>query len=80
MLINIYSNSAKIFRSLRPDWNHYFMNIAHVVKARSNCMKRAVGCVVVLNDRIVATGYNGTPKGKKNCWEHGCVRCNTNTK
>ena len=43
-------------------------------------MKRAVGVVIVKENRIVATGYNGTPYGKQNCWEKGCDRCNQNTK
>lgn len=43
-------------------------------------MKRAVGVVIVKANRIVATGYNGTPYGKQNCWEKGCDRCNQNTK
>ena len=60
----------------RPGWDEYFMDIAKVVGRRSNCMKRQVAAVVVRDRRIVATGYNGTPRGAKNCNEGGCPRCN----
>jgi dCMP deaminase len=51
------------------------MNIAHAVKARANCVGLKVGAVVVVKDRIVSTGYNGTPEGVKNCLDGGCFRC-----
>ena len=60
----------------RPSWDMYFMDIAKVVGRRSNCMKRQVAAVVVKDKRIVSTGYNGTPRGAKNCNEGGCPRCN----
>ncbi len=60
----------------RPDWDDYFMEIAKVVGRRSNCMKRQVAAVIVKDERIIATGYNGTPRGAKNCNEGGCPRCN----
>jgi hypothetical protein len=41
-------------------------------------MKRRVGCVIAKDRRVVATGYNGTPRGLKNCNEGGCRRCNSN--
>ncbi len=59
----------------RPDWNTYFMNIAQMVALRSNCMKRKVAAVLVKEQRIISTGYNGTPRGIKNCNEGGCPRC-----
>ncbi len=58
----------------RPDWDHYFMQIASVVATRSTCMRRNVGALLVLNKRILTTGYNGTPSGLKHCREVGCVR------
>jgi dCMP deaminase len=60
----------------RPDWDEYFMNIARVVSSRSNCVKRKVAAVVTIDRRIIATGYNGTPRGVQNCNEGGCPRCN----
>ena len=62
----------------RPSWDEYFMNIAHVTSSRSNCKRRHVGAVIVKNNRIVSTGYNGTPRGITNCFEGGCPRCNSN--
>ncbi|MCY3757282.1 MAG: cytidine deaminase, partial [Acidobacteria bacterium] len=51
------------------------MRIAQVASMRSNCIKRKVGAVVVIDRRIVSTGYNGTPRGTRNCNEGGCPRC-----
>ncbi len=48
---------------------------AELAKLRSNCMTRHVGAVIVRNNRQLATGYNGTPPGIKNCFEGGCKRC-----
>lgn len=64
-------------KQTRPDWDPYFMGIAKVVALRSNCIKRKVAAVIVKDKRIIATGYNGTPRGVKNCSEGGCPRCNS---
>ena len=61
----------------RPGWDEYFMRIAQVASLRSNCIKRKVAAVIVRDKRIISTGYNGTPRGTKNCYEGGCPRCNT---
>ena len=53
------------------------MNIARMVAERSNCIKRSVAAVIVKDKRIISTGYNGTPRGVKNCNEGGCPRCNS---
>jgi len=58
----------------RPDWHHYFMQIASVVSTRSTCMRRRVGALIVINKRILSTGYNGAPAGLKHCSEVGCLR------
>lgn len=64
------------FKHTRPSWDLYFMNIAKVVASRSNCIKRHVASVIVKDKRIISTGYNGTPRGIRNCSEGGCPRCN----
>ena len=48
---------------------------AELAKLRSNCITRHVGAVIVKGNRQIATGYNGTPPGIKNCYEGGCERC-----
>jgi dCMP deaminase len=60
----------------RPSWDEYFMSIARVVATRSNCVKRKVAAVITRDRRIISTGYNGTPRGTRNCNEGGCPRCN----
>lgn len=62
-------------RVVRPSWEDYYMDIAKAVAKRSNCIRRQVGAVIVRDNRIVSTGYNGTPRGTKNCDEGGCPRC-----
>ncbi|KAK1051776.1 Deoxycytidine monophosphate (dCMP) deaminase [Friedmanniomyces endolithicus] len=61
---------------LRPTWDHYFMTLASLAARRSNCMRRQVGCVLVRENRVIATGYNGTPRHITNCNAGGCSRCN----
>ncbi len=61
----------------RPGWDEYFMKIAQVAALRSNCIKRKVGAAIVRDRRIISTGYNGTPRGTRNCYEGGCPRCNS---
>lgn len=59
----------------RPDWDTYFMLQAEIAKLRSNCLTRHIGAVIVKDNRQIATGYNGTPPGIRNCFEGGCPRC-----
>lgn len=59
---------------MRPSIDEYFMEMAHLASKRSTCIRHNVGCVVVKDKRILATGYNGAPKGLKHCEEAGCVR------
>ncbi len=70
ILVNMSSNNDK-----RPDWDTYFMDIAHVVSSRGNCSRRKVAAVVVKERRLISTGYNGTPRGTRNCCDGGCARC-----
>jgi dCMP deaminase len=53
----------------------YYMGIAMAVRKKANCMGRRVGAVIVKRNRIISTGYNGTPEGMANCLDGGCVRC-----
>ena len=59
----------------RPDKDTYYLDIALAVSKRSTCLKRHYGCVIVKDDVIVATGYNGSPRGEVNCCDCGvCQR------
>ncbi|MGH8983991.1 MAG: deoxycytidylate deaminase [Acidimicrobiia bacterium] len=55
--------------------DEYYMGIADAVEKGANCLGTKVGAVIVLNNRVVSTGYNGTPEGFDNCLDGGCVRC-----
>lgn len=57
--------------------DEYYLGIALAVSKRSTCLKRHYGCVIVKNDEIIATGYNGAPRGETNCCDVGlCQRLN----
>ena len=58
----------------RPSWDESFMTLANQVATRTTCLRRAVGCVLVRDKRILATGYNGAPSGLRHCGEIGCLR------
>lgn len=59
----------------RPSKDEYYLNIALAVSKRSTCLRRHYGCVIVKDDVIVATGYNGSPRGCDNCCDIGkCQR------
>ena len=58
----------------RPSWDEYFMTLANQVATRTTCIRRAVGCVLVRDKRIIATVYNGAPSGLRHCAEIGCMR------
>ncbi len=68
---------ARCLHFERPGWDEYFMSIARMVASRSNCVKRKVGAIIARDRRIISTGYNGTPRGTRNCNEGGCPRCNS---
>lgn len=57
----------------RKDWDSYYIEIAKVVAKRSTCNKKAVGAVLVKDNRILGTGYNGAPIGLPHCTEVGCL-------
>lgn len=60
----------------RPDWDTYFLRITQLVAQRSTCMRRQVGAVIVRDNRLLATGYNGAPNNVPHCFQlpGGCLR------
>ncbi len=59
---------------IRPSWDQYFMGVAFLVCERSTCLRRKVGAVLTKDKQILATGYNGAPKGIPHCEITGCLR------
>ena len=59
----------------RPEWNEYFLNIAQEVGKRSTCLRRRYGAIIVKDNIIISSGYNGSPRGEVNCIDAGiCER------
>ena len=58
----------------RIPWDEYWMKIVNDVATRSTCLRRQIGALVVKNNVIVSTGYNGAPKGFPHCLDVGCRR------
>lgn len=59
----------------RIDKVNYYLNIADTVLERSTCLRRKYGAIIVKNDQIISTGYNGAPRGRKNCCDLSyCLR------
>ena len=60
---------------MRKDKANYYLDIADAVRSRSTCLRRQYGAIIVASDEIIATGYNGAPRGRRNCDELGrCTR------
>lgn len=60
---------------IRRDKHNYYLDIAETVIERGTCLRRMFGAVIVKNDEIISTGYNGAPRGRKNCCDEGfCIR------
>ncbi len=60
---------------MRKDKINYYLDIAKVVSERATCLRRRFGAIIIKNDEIIATGYNGAPRGRKNCDDLGyCMR------
>jgi dCMP deaminase len=57
----------------RPDWLEYFITMARLAARRSSCPRRRVGAVLVRDNRVIATGYNGAVRGAPHCTEAGCL-------
>ena len=60
---------------MRVSKENYYLDIAQTVAERSTCLRKMYGAIIVKNDVIVSTGYNGAPRGRKNCTDLGsCMR------
>lgn len=59
----------------RPSKKDYYLGIALAVSKRSTCLRRHYGCIIVKNDEIIATGYNGSPRGFLNCCDIHNGKC-----
>ena len=57
------------------DPDSFFLNVAQLARGQGRCLRRQVGAVIVRDQSIIATGFNGTPVGFRNCTEGGCDRC-----
>lgn len=57
----------------RPTWDEYFCELATVVSKRSTCPRAQVGCLLVRDNRILTTGFNGAPSGLDHCSDIGCL-------
>ncbi len=59
----------------RRDKTNYYLDIAQTVAGRSTCLRRCYGAIIVKNDEIISTGYNGAPRGRRNCIDlNRCIR------
>ena len=56
----------------RRDKINYYLDLAEMVSQRSTCLRRHFGAVIVQNDEVISTGYNGAPRGRKNCTDLNC--------
>jgi dCMP deaminase len=58
----------------RPSWDDYFMSFAKLARTRASCIRRQVGAVIVKDNMVLTTGYNGAPRGLPHASEVGCLR------
>ncbi|MEG0542221.1 MAG: cytidine/deoxycytidylate deaminase family protein [Angelakisella sp.] len=58
----------------RISWDEYFMKMAYLATERSSCIRRQVGAVLVKDNKVIATGYNGACRKTTDCFELGCLR------
>ena len=58
----------------RMTWDEYFVNLLPAIALRSPCLRRRIGAVLVINNRIIGTGYNGPLPGHPHCDSMGCIR------
>ena len=73
--MNQHFSKADDILDSRTSKQNYYLDIADAVLERSTCMRRKYGAIIVRNDEIISTGYNGAPRGRKNCSDLGvCTR------
>jgi dCMP deaminase len=58
----------------RPNWDEYFMTLAVIASSRSTCLRGCIGAVLVKDNRVLSTGYNGSPAGQPHCLDVGCLQ------
>lgn len=74
-IYDLIQTQKEIVKHKRVDKINYYLDIAEVVLTRGTCLRRNYGAVIVKDDRIVSTGYNGAPRGRANCCDLGyCYR------
>jgi dCMP deaminase len=71
-MIQPYQHLEMSQKSKRQTWNEYFITLAKQVSTRATCPRKQVGCVIVKDRTIVATGYNGSLPGQPHCDTHNC--------
>ena len=59
---------------MRISWPEYFMQMAELAAKRSTCLRRQIGAILVRDQKVLATGYNGAPSGLDHCLDIGCIR------
>ncbi|MBI2130089.1 dCMP deaminase family protein [Candidatus Woesearchaeota archaeon] len=72
--IQVQEQQQRERKTTRPSVDEYFLKIAAVVGERATCQRHNVGAVLVKDKHIISTGYNGAPRGCKDCLELGCLR------
>lgn len=75
---NNFEKYEKYEKEKRMSKDEYYLGIALAVSKRSTCLKRKYGCIIVKNDEIIATGYNGSPRGELNCCDIHNDKCPRN--
>lgn len=59
---------------MRPSWNEYFIELAQAISKRSTCLRRRYGAIIVKNNKIISTGYNGSARKEENCCDRGTCK------
>lgn len=71
-MTEIIGNTENAAERISKD--EYYMRIAKTVSLRSTCIRHKFGCVIIKDDQIISTGYNGAVRGRRHCTEVGCIR------